>query len=290
MYAGIELGGTKIRCAVGVHAERIDEECHIETTSPKNTFTQIRQFLDKFPTISSIGIASFGPIQIDSNAADFGVILDTPKAGWRGANLAGVLKDMAVPIGVDTDVNAAAMAEWNARGRLNETLVYITVGTGVGGGIIANGRPLGSAMHPELGHMLIPRAESDSEFAGVCPFHGDCLEGLASGSAMSARWGCRGEHLAADHPAWSLQAEYMATLCVNLQRMFAPGAIVLGGGVMHSENLLERIRSLFIERLGGYYVPPKESGAELILAPKLGSDSGLLGAMQIAQQSLADAQ
>ncbi len=196
---------------------------------------------------------------------------------------------MNVPIGVDTDVNAAAMAEWHIRGQRDETVVYITVGTGVGGGIIVQGRPLGTSMHTEVGHMLVPRAASDTDFPGVCPFHGDCLEGLASGSAMAARWGCRAELLPLDHPAWDLQAQYLAALCINLQRTLSPQAIILGGGVMRNQQLLEQTRSLFFERLAGYHVPPQLPVTDIIVAPQLGSDSGLLGAMLIAHGVLAEA-
>lgn len=244
-------------------------------------------------TPDAIGLVTFGPVDLrDPLSESYGAIMKTPKPGWEGAHWLAPLRSAfpGVPMVVDTDVNGAAVGEmtWGA-GRGLSSMVYLTVGTGIGGGLVAEGRPVHGLLHPEMGHMRIPRELADRQaFAGNCPFHGDCLEGLASGPAIQRRWGRPAEELPDDHPAWTAVVDAMAWACVNLACIVSPQRIVIGGGVFQRESLFPALRSAVRERLAGYIdVPEIVDGIESYLVPPgLGQDAGLFGAMALAHREL----
>ncbi|MGB3766811.1 MAG: ROK family protein, partial [Phormidesmis sp.] len=221
LLGAIEAGGTKFVCAVGTGPDDLRSVARIPTTTPAETLPQVldffRQQIASEGALDAIGIGAFGPVDVRAHSPTFGWFLNTPKPGWQQIDFAGMLKrELSVPIGFDTDVNAAALGEhrWgNAQGL--ETFIYLTVGTGIGGGGFVGGNPIHGLLHPEMGHILIPHDLSVDPFAGSCPFHQDCLEGLASGFAMEQRWGQKADSLPADHPAWALEANYLATGLVN---------------------------------------------------------------------------
>jgi fructokinase len=274
----IEAGGTKFVCAVGTGPENL-VTIQIPTTSPGETVGAAIQWLmqQSAGKLSAVGIGSFGPVDLKT-----GFITSTPKAQWRNYDLAGtVRRGLGVPVVFDTDVNAAVLGEarWGAaRGVAN--CLYITVGTGIGGGAIAGGHLLRGLTHPEMGHVRIPHDRVADPYAGACPYHGDCLEGLASGAAIQARWGARGEELPAGHPAWTLQARYLALGVANFICTLSPERIVMGGGVMRQTQLHEMVRREVKQLLADYIERLPE-----IVPPGLGELSGILGAMALAEES-----
>ena len=224
-YIGIELGGTKAVCTLSSGLDAVIEKRRIATTSADATLNDIAAFIDTFTPPIAIGIASFGPINLDPHSDQYGVMENTPKPGWSGAAIAEFFtKRFGCPLGLDTDVNAAGLAEYHCgAGRGLRNFIYLTVGTGIGGGAILHGQPVSGFSHPEMGHLALPRAIGDEQFKGACPFHPHCAEGLAGGTAISARWGAPLYELPPDHPAWSLQAEYSAELCLQPDSwLFAP--------------------------------------------------------------------
>jgi fructokinase len=246
-------------------------------------FFQCRQGL------RAIGIGSFGPVDLQTGSPTFGYITSTPKVPWRNFDLAGtVRKACNLPVGFDTDVNAAALGEahWGAAQGLTDFL-YLTVGTGIGGGALVNGRLLHGLMHPEMGHIRVPHDWTEDPFAGACPFHSDCLEGLASGAAIQARWGVPGTDLPLDHPGWELEAHYLARGLVNLVCILSPRRIVIGGGVLQHPCLLHLVRREFQRLLNGYIESQmvSERIVEYIVPPGLGCHSGVLGALVLAQRA-----
>lgn len=286
VLGGIELGGTKVRCAVAQRADTARTECVIATTTPAQTLAAVRDFFRPH-SLSALGIASFGPLQQNPSEPDYGRILDTPKLAWQGVDLRAAFETLDVPIGVDTDVNAAALAEWRfGAGRDMRSICYVTVGTGIGAGVLVDGRPLPGRTHAEVGHMWVKHDRSVDPWPGNCPFHGDCLEGLAAGEAIKARWGRAAEQLDADHPAWTLQSDYLAQLCVNLTRVVAPQRIILGGGVMQHRALHAWVRQRFTELMGDYHAAAAVNVADYIAAPALGDVSGLVGALCLAEMRL----
>jgi fructokinase len=293
LYAGVEAGGTKFLCGIGSAQGGSLETITIATQDPRKTLTEMGAFFARAAAhgrIEALGIGSFGPLDLDPASATFGHILRTPKPGWEGTDLLGRLRCMlGVPAAIDTDVNAAAIAE--AAAEDVRDLAYVTVGTGIGVGIIADGRPVHGIGHPEAGHMLLRRHPAHEGFPGVCPFHGDCLEGLASGPAILAAWGASLSGLPGDHAAWEVEADYIAQLCAVLFLTAAPERIVLGGGVMAHRRLLPPIRARTLELLGGYLRGLTEA-ADLkrrITAPSCGEPSGLVGAYMLAERALASA-
>ena len=216
LVGGIEAGGTKFVCAVGTSPNDLRAEIRIPTTTPDETIPQVidffRQQIDQGDNLAAIGIGAFGPVDVCVNSPKFGWFLNTPKPGWQQIDFAGVIQHaFKVPVGFDTDVNAAALGEYRwGHGAGLETFIYLTVGTGIGGGGLVNGRPIHGLLHPEMGHMFIPHDLSVDPFVGSCPFHQDCLEGLASGFAMEKRWQQKAASLPAAHPAWGLEAHYLA--------------------------------------------------------------------------------
>lgn len=298
--AAVEAGGTKVLCAYGSGPHEILVRRRIATTSPAETLAKMVAFFSEaFSTHGrpdAFGVVTFGPVDL-RNAKDssYGSIMRTPKPGWDGVNWLAPLRDAfaGVPMAIDTDVNGAALGEltWGA-GRGLDSLVYITVGTGIGGGIIAGGGPLHGLLHPEVGHMRIPRSDRDSlAFAGHCPFHGDCLEGLASGPAILSRWGAPAESLPEDHEAWQSVAGDMAWACANLACIVSPQRIIIGGGVFQRQSLFPRVRALTLKRLAGYIdVPQITEGIDsYIVPPGLGQDAGILGAISLGRRTVEKA-
>ncbi len=280
MWGAIEAGGTKFVCARGTGPDDL-ELAQIPTTTPVETLAGAVAFFRKQP-VAAIGIGSFGPVDLRRDSPAWGHITSTPKAGWRDYDLAGAVRNaLGVPVAFDTDVNAAALGEarWGA-GRGLTDFLYITVGTGIGGGALVHGSVIHGHSHPEMGHIRVPRDRARDPFGGCCPYHGDCLEGLASGPALEARWGCPPEMLPAEHAAWALEAHYLALAIQTWMCVLSPQRIVLGGGVMQRQRLFGMIREELAELLGGY-VPACD-----IVAPQLGPRAGVLGALALAEQCL----
>lgn len=292
LFGGIEAGGTKFVCAIGSDPDHLYEEATIATTTPRETIDTTIAFFHAHARalpLAAVGIASFGPLDPDRRSPRFGHITTTPKPGWANTDLAGTIgRALDVPVGFDTDVNGAALAEhrWGAAQGL-DTFMYLTVGTGIGGGGIVNGMLMHGLPHPEMGHIAIPHDSADDPFAGVCPYHGDCLEGLASGPAIERRWGRKAEELPPDHPAWTLEAQYLSLGIAIYICTLAPQRVVLGGGVMKQAHLFPLIRNRVRALLNGY-LPLLDSDAaleRLIVPPALGDRAGVLGAFALAQQA-----
>lgn len=293
VYGSIEAGGTKFVCAVGTGPGDLREESRFPTEDPAGTIAQAIRFLREAGArqggLKAVGIASFGPIDLAEGSPTWGYITTTPKLAWQHTDLAGeVGRALGVPVGFDTDVNGAALAEsrWGAGQGLGD-LVYITVGTGIGGGAISGGRLVHGALHPEMGHLQLPR-EPDDGFAGACPFHGGCLEGLASGPAIEQRWGNPGAELPTEHPAWDLQARYLASAAMNIALTLSPRKILLGGGVMAAPGLIEKTRAHFADRLKGYLQAPAILAPNFLCAPGLGDKAGVLGGIALALDAAGD--
>jgi len=290
LYGGIEAGGTKFVCAVGSGPEEIKAETRFPTTTPEETIGKAIQFFqEQKEPLKAIGIGSFGPVDPNPSSPTFGYITTTPKPGWATTSLVGKIKSaLELPIGFDTDVNAAALGEhrWGAAQGM-DTFVYLTIGTGIGGGAMVNGNLVHGVMHPEMGHILLPRDPEQDPFEGICPYHGDCLEGLACGPAIEARWGQRGETLGEGHPAWKLEAHYLALGLVNIITILSPRKIIMGGGVMEVGFLFPLVRQEVQTTLNRYIqVPEILDGIETyIVPPKLGGKAGVLGSIALAQQA-----
>ena len=287
IYGLVEAGGTKFVLGIASGKDDVRETVRVPTTTPQETIGSMLDWFSVRGPLAAVGVASFGPIDLDPASARYGHITETPKPHWSGTDLVGPLKaGLKCPVGLDTDVNAAALAEylWGAA-QGHRTSLYFTVGTGVGGGAVIEGKTLRGLSHPEMGHIRLSRHPNDLGFTGTCPFHGDCLEGLASGPAIIARWGKSLSDLPADHEAHEIIAYYLAQLIVSMQAVFEPGRISLGGGVMGSAGLIDRVQEL-AERLGaGYFT---SSAKETVALPGLGDRSGLLGALALAIRARAD--
>jgi fructokinase len=287
LYAGLETGGTKCICVVGTGPDDIRALRQFTTTIPSETMAHAVAFFEAYRSgLMALGIASFGPLDPRPHSASFGFITSTPKPGWAHIDLAGTLnRALSLPVAFDTDVNAAALAEqrWGAAQGL-DTFLYITVGTGIGGGAIVHGRMLHGLLHPEMGHMRIPHDRQADPFPGLCPYHGDCLEGLASGPALAARWGQSADTLPCDHPAWALEAQYLALGLVAYICILAPQRIIMGGGVMHQAHLFPRLRHEVQRLLNGYIQVPElhDQLEHYLVPPRLGDRAGVLGALALA--------
>lgn len=286
--AAIEAGGTKMVCGIGTEDGQILDRVSFPTTKPEETIDQIiRYFEDK--EFSAFGVGSFGPINVDPASPLYGHVTTTPKPGWTNYDFLGALKrKFEVPFGWDTDVNAAALGEatWGAAKGLS-SCAYYTIGTGVGVGIIAEGRPVHGLVHPEGGHIPIRKHPEDS-FAGSCPYHGDCLEGVAAGPALERRWGVKGHELPESHPAWSLEAYYIGQAVATSILMLSPQKVILGGGVMGQSHLFPLIREEVQRTLQGYVSAPELSEGidNYIVPPGLGNDAGLKGAVALGIAAL----
>jgi len=296
LIAAVEAGGTKFVCAVGTGPHDIRDIVRIPTTTPEETLLAVMRHLSnaksKHGPFAAIGVGSFGPIDLDPESETYGYITTTPKPGWQFTKIVPMLRDRyKVPVAWDTDVNAAVLAEflWGA-GQNTDPLVYITVGTGVGGGVLINGRLLHGLLHPEIGHLLVPPPQNSSAIRQDChcPFHKSCVEGYVSGTALATRWGVKADALPHDHPAWEEVADVMAHALMNLTLSICPKRIILGGGVMSQEHILPLIRGQ-LHKLNNSYLRVPELGRnldEFIVSPGLGARSGLLGALALGKYEL----
>lgn len=286
----LEAGGTKMVCVIGDENGNIFERASFPTRTPAETMGELIEFF-RTRNIEALGIGSFGPLCLDKRDSAYGDITTTPKLDWRNYPLrTEFLKALNVPVGIDTDVNAAALGEAQfGAGKGCDTVVYYTIGTGVGGGVLAEGRLHHGMIHPEMGHMVMRPHKDDPAPDGFCPYHKGCLEGMASGPAIEKRWGVSARELPEDHAAWDVEAEYLAQMCVNTIVMFSPGRIILGGGVMHQQQLFPKIRKRTLELLGGYVAAPAiiEHIDEYIVAPGLGDNAGAVGSLMLAKAELA---
>jgi len=288
MIGAIEAGGTKFVCGIGDEHGVIEESVRFPTETPEVTMPKvIEYFADK--GVEAIGIGTFGPINLDRSSPQYGFITTTPKPGWAHYNFAGTIREaLQVPSGWDTDVNAAAYGEarWGAARGL-DSCIYYTIGTGVGVGIYAEGKLVHGLIHPEAGHVLVRRHPED-HFTGHCPYHGDCLEGMAAGPALEARWKMKGYELPADHPAWKMEAYYIAQAVSNMILTISPKKVILGGGVMQQEHLFPLIREEVKRNLNGYVQAEAILNGldDYIVPPGLGQLAGLTGALALGIDAL----
>jgi fructokinase len=293
LLGAIEGGGTKFLCAVGYSPERVLEQIVMPTREPHSTLQAMLDFFSAaratHGTIRAFGIASFGPVDLRQDSSTFGRIMATPKPGWSGTDLLGAVRgSFGVPAAIETDVGAAALAELTlGAGRDVGSVAYVTVGTGIGGGYAPAACGGAQLLHPEVGHLRVQRDPRDTGFKGVCPFHGDCLEGLASGPAIVARWGGPITVLEAAHPARSIIGNYLGQLAASIALMVSPERVILGGGVMTGGHLLTHIRSTARDFLNGYIGPLNDPGAleRYICAPGLGDRAGISGAFLLASKA-----
>lgn len=291
LYAAVEAGGTKFNLAVGTADGELVFEQRIATGAPDETLDAVAECFRGWNRAGAgcagLGIGSFGPLDLDRDSPRWGFITSTPKPGWRQTDLAGRLaRDLGLPTAIDTDVNAALLweaAHGAAAGCANAA--YVTVGTGIGGGALADGRLLHGRMHPEMGHMPL-RRHPDDAYPGCCPYHGDCAEGLASGPALAARWGRGGQDLPADHPGWDIEAWYLAQVALNIQLVLSPEAIVFGGGMFQNVGLVEKVRRAADSLSGGYLdFPNGRADWSRVVRPAASDRSGLLGALLLAAKA-----
>ncbi len=289
-FIGIEGGGTKFICAYGSGPNDLHQRTQIRTAAPEVTMRELIEYIrniQKKVKISGIGASVFGPLDLDRESRTYGYITSTPKLAWVNFDFVGTLKrEFNLPIGFDTDVNAAAISEyrWGNAKNLSD-LLYLTVGTGIGGGIIVDHKLVHGAMHPEMGHILIPQDIQHDSFSGVCKYHGNCLEGLASGPAIKERWRVKSAlDLPEEHPGWELEANYLGIALANYTMSFSPKRIIIGGGVMRQTHLISKIRQQLLKHLGGYIQNPTViQGIEnYIVEPGLHENAGVCGAIALA--------
>jgi len=295
LLGAIEAGGTKYVCAVATDPTRPLLETRFPTGAPEETVARAAAFFREAAAshgaIQALGIGTFGPARLDRSAPDFGSILTTPKEGWSSfplvpSLLAALGSDL--PVSFETDVNAAALGEaLHGAGRGVRRLAYLTIGTGIGGGFLDDGRLLHGALHPEVGHLIVPDLDAAlGKNTQACPFHSSCLEGRASGPSIEARWGRPGHELPGDHPAWELEAKYLAIGCVNHTAAWAPDRILIGGGVSQQPDLIGRIRDEFERLAGGYWdLPP---ATDYLRRPELDQNAGIIGSLALAKRLLED--
>jgi fructokinase len=291
LWGAIEAGGTKFVCAVGTGPDDL-HEVRFPTTTPAETMGRALEFFREQhgrQRLSAIGIGSFGPVDPDPASPGFGYITSTPKPGWANVDIVSwVGQALEVPVGFDTDVNAAALGEhrWGAAQDVG-TFIYLTVGTGLGGGALVDGRLLHGMVHPEMGHIPVPHDRQADPYPGACSCHGDCLEGLSAGPAIEGRWGQRAENLPPEHPAWELEAHYLALGLVSYICILSPQRIVMGGGVMEQTHLFPLIRAKVGQVLNGYLQTPQilERLDQYIVPPGLGNRAGVAGALALAMEA-----
>lgn len=287
VYGGIETGGTWCVCALGTGPEDVRALEEFPTTTPAETLERIVAFFAAHPRPAAVGIGSFGPVDVHRASARWGSVTTTPKPGWQHTEVAPVIEErLGVPVGFDTDVTAAALGEhrWGA-GRELGSLCYLTVGTGVGAGIVIDGRPVRGLVHPEVGHLRVPHDTRRDPYPGACPSHGDCWEGLASGAALAGRWAADPEELADDHPAWALEADYLALGILAIVSVASPERVVAGGGVLERPGLRGAVGHRLRELVNGYLATPllAERIDAYLVAPELGDRAGVLGALVLAE-------
>ncbi len=289
ILGALEAGGTKMVCAIGNEQGEISERISIPTVSPEETMPQMIAFFREHH-IEALGVGCFGPINPVKGTATYGYITSTPKLAWQEYNIVGAFEEaLGCPVGFDTDVNASMLGEATfgiAKGL--DSCIYVTIGTGVGVGVYINGGLLHGMMHPEAGHILLQRHPSDS-YAGKCPFHGNCLEGLAAGPAIEERWGAKGIELKDRREGWELEAYYIAQACVNFTLVYSPRRIILGGGVMHQEQLFPLVRQQYEELMAGYVVTPELENLNRYIVPcSLGDNQGVMGCLELALEAVGE--
>ena len=286
-YGSLEAGGTKMVCAIGDEQGNILERISIPTLAPENTMPAILDFF-KNKNISALGIGCFGPVDLDKKSPPYGHITTTPKLAWKNYDIVGVCeKELGVPVGVDTDVNASALGEatWGCTKDLDNS-IYITVGTGIGVGVIIDRKPYHGMLHPEGGHIFLARHPQDPMKRGVCPYHELCLEGLASGPSIQARWGKPGVELADRKEVWELEAYYLAQAICSYIMILSPERIIIGGGVAHQEQMMPLIRKEVLRQMGGYIAAKGMQDLDnYIVLPSLNDDQGILGALKLAMDA-----
>jgi fructokinase len=297
LYGGIEAGGTKFNLVVGTGPNDVRAELRIPTTTPRETLDRtVKFFLDyqerTQENIDAYAVGSFGPVDLHPDSPTFGYVTTTPKPGWLMTDVAGPLREaLKKTVVFETDVNVAAIGEltWGAGVGLRD-LLYVTIGTGIGGGVLVDGKPYHGLVHPEMGHVRLPHDLQKDPFPGSCPFHGDCFEGLANGPAMFNRWGQPGETLPPEHPAWALEAHYIALAVQAFVCTLSPQRVILGGGVMQQAQLFPMIRVEVLALLNGYVQSPVilENIDSYIVPPGLGGKAGMLGAIALAKMAVGD--
>jgi fructokinase len=283
VFGGIEAGGSKWECAIGTGPDDVRATTTVPTTTPRETLDRVVEFFEREGPVAALGVGAFGPVDRHPESPTWGYITTTPKPGWANTPVAPELAQrLSVPVAFDTDVNAAALGEhrWGAAQGL-DTFCYVTVGTGIGGGGMAGGKLLHGLVHPEFGHMRVPHDRDADPFDGVCPYHGDCWEGLASGRAIEARWGKPAAELDGDDAVWKLQARYLALGLVSVICVLSPERIVIGGGVMKRPGLVPLVRREITALLNGYL---GEGDEPFVTLPALGSRAGVLGAIALAEE------
>ena len=290
IYGGIEGGGTKFNCAIGNGPENIIAEARFPTTTPSETIGQVIEFFTPYvDKLSGIGLGSFGPFDADPVSPTYGYITTTPKPHWGNTNILGLLREkINLPIAVDMDVAVAGLGEakWGASKNDSHSL-YLTIGTGIGGGYIMDGKPLRGLVSLEMGHIRIPHDFELDPFRGACPYHGDCFEGLAAGPAVEARFGQKGETLSDDQPFWDVEATYIAQALVNFILTLAPQRIIIGGGVMQKDLMFPSVRKKVQELMNGYinHATLLKDIDQYIVPPALGGRSGVLGSIALIMDS-----
>ena len=286
-YGSLEAGGTKMVCAIGDEQGHILERVSIPTLAPENTMPAIIEFF-KSKNISALGIGCFGPVDLDKKSPTYGHITTTPKLAWKNYDIVGVCeKELGVPVGFDTDVNGSALGEatWGCTKNLDNS-IYITVGTGIGVGVIIDKKPYHGMIHPEGGHIFLARHPQDPMERGVCPYHELCLEGLASGPSIQARWGKPGVELADRKEVWELEAYYLAQAICSYIMILSPEKIIVGGGVAHQEQMMPLIRAEVLRQMGGYITAKGMQDLDnYIVLPSLNDDQGILGALKLAMDA-----
>lgn len=281
------MGGTKIVCAIGNENVEVLDRFVVPTTIPKENFSKILEYF-KNKSIDSLGIGSFGPINLNKSSKTYGYITTTPKKGWENTNVVNYFSQLNVPIGFDTDVNAACIGEtYHGAGLGLDSVIYGTIGTGIGFGVYIDGRLVHGLMHTETGHMLLQRHEQDRNFKGLCSYHDNCFETLASGSSIEKRWGKKAEELYDNEKVWKLEAYYIGEALCNCIMCYSPKRIILGGGVMHNEELLKLVKQETLNKLNGYIKKEEIINHidDYIVKPKLGDNAGIVGCFELAKRA-----
>lgn len=286
-FGALEAGGTKMVCAIGNENGEIFERVSIPTVTPEETLPKLVEFF-KGKEIAALGIGCFGPIDLNRNSKTYGYITTTPKLAWRNCDIVGAMKkELGVPVGFDTDVNGSMLGEatWGCAKGL-DTAIYITVGTGIGVGVLANGKLLHGMQHPEGGHILL-KSHPEDHYKGKCPYHGTCLEGMAAGPAIEERWGKKAVDLADNPKVWEFESYYISQALADYIMVLSPQKIILGGGVMHQEHMLPLILEKTTELLNGYISTEEmEHIGEYIVLPSLNDNQGIMGALKLAMNEL----
>ena len=287
VLGALEAGGTKMVCAIGDENGNVFERVSIPTVTPEVTMPEMFAFF-RGKGIEALGIACFGPVDLNPSSSTYGYITTTPKLAWRNYDIVGAFrKEFGVPVGFDTDVNGSALGEatWGAA-RDVDSCIYITVGTGIGVGVMVDGKLLHGMLHPEAGHITLKKHPEDT-YAGHCPYHESCLDGLAAGPAIEERWGKKAIDLADNAKVWELEAYYLGQALVDYILVLSPKRIILGGGVMHQEQLMPLIRQEVIRQLNGY-INTREIAEEIdryIVLPQLNDNQGIMGCLRLAQMA-----